>query len=347
MTKAKTKSRPARKSKQAAGPKVDLYQKVTDSIIASIERGVPAWRKPWAAPGGAFNDGVIFPRRVNGQRYTGVNVLLLWSAAIERGFQNATWMTFNQAKDLGGAVRKGEKGEGIIYASKFLKEIEDPKTGDTKKVPIPFLKGYTVFNVEQIDGLPERFYNTAEPAPAAEIEKIKLERIAAADSFFLKLPGDVRHGGNQAFYTIGADYIQVPHFDAFESAEAYYSTLGHEYVHWTRHPSRLDRDYGRKKWGDEGYAREELVAELGAAFLSAVLGISLEVREDHAAYLASWLEVLQNDKRFIFTAASAAQKAVDFLQAGGVAQAADDEADVIAAAAEADADNVIQFARAA
>lgn len=307
------------KTSKANKPQRDLYAEVTNKIIASIEAGTPAWRKPWTTVGGSFAGGGVFPRRANGQRYTGVNVVLLWSAAIERGFSNPTWMTFNQAKALGGAVRKGAKSETVIYSSKFLKEVEDEKTGEKKKVPLSFLKAYAVFNVEEIDGLPERFYGApAAPASPAEAEASKLERIKAADVFFEKLPGDVRHGGDQAFYTIGADYIQVPQFEAFHTAEAYYSTLGHEYVHWTRHPSRLDRDYGRTRWGDAGYAREELVAELGAAFLSAVLGISLEVREDHAAYLASWLKVLQDDKRFIFQAASAAQKAVDFLQAGGV-----------------------------
>jgi antirestriction protein ArdC len=169
------------------------------------------------------------------------------------------------------------------------------------------MKGYTVFNVEQIDGLPEHFY--AKPAPRTE----SLQRIAHADAFFAATKADVRHGGNRACYVISQDHVQMPPFEAFRDAESYYATLAHETVHWTKHPSRLDRDFGRKRWGDEGYAAEELVAELGSAFLCAELELTPEVRDDHAAYLATWLEVLKRDKRAIFTAASHAQRAADFL----------------------------------
>ena len=162
-----------------------------------------------------------------------------------------------------------------------------------------------MFNVEQIDGLPEHYYAT-EPLPVSE-------RLEHADDFFRNTAAEIRTGGNRAFYAIGEDYIQMPPFEAFRDAESHAATLSHEAVHWTRHSSRLARDFGRKQWGDEGYAKEELVAELGSAFLCADLGITPDVRDDHAAYIASWLEVLKNDKRFIFTAASYAQKAADYL----------------------------------
>jgi antirestriction protein ArdC len=168
-------------------------------------------------------------------------------------------------------------------------------------------KAYTVFNVDQVEGLPGQFYATAEPSldPA--------QRIASADAFFAATKADFRHGGAQAYYAIHPDYVQMPPFETFIDPESYYGTLAHETTHWTRHPSRLDRDFGRQRWGDEGYAREELVAELGAAFLCADLGLELQPREDHAAYIASWLDVLKQDKRFVFSAAAHAQRATDFL----------------------------------
>lgn len=139
------------------------------------------------------------------------------------------------------------------------------------------------------------------------------QRIAHADAFFAATGADVRHGGDQAYYALQPDHVQMPPFECFEDPEAYYATLAHECTHWTRHPSRLDRDFGRKRWGDDGYAREELVAELGAAFLCADLGLELEPRPDHASYIDGWLQVLKDDRRFIFTAAAHAQRAADFL----------------------------------
>ena len=169
------------------------------------------------------------------------------------------------------------------------------------------MKGYSVFNVEQIEGLPEHYYAKPEPIidPALRIEN--------ADAFFAATRADIRHGGNSAHYSCGSDHVQMPAFETFRSPEAYYATLAHELTHWTKHKSRLDRNLGRKRWGDEGYAREELVAELGAAFLCADLELTPEPRSDHAAYIQSWLKVLREDKRAIFTAAAHAQRAAEFL----------------------------------
>ena len=172
----------------------------------------------------------------------------------------------------------------------------------------PFLKSYTVFNVDQIEGLPASFYEK----PAAEPMASK-ERIAHAEAFFAATGADIRHGGTQASYSVTADQVRMPPFESFKSAEAHAATLAHELIHWTRHPARLGRDFGRKTWGDEGYAREELVAELGAAFLCADLGITPRPREEHAAYISSWIKALKNDKRAIFAAAAHAQRAVDYL----------------------------------
>jgi antirestriction protein ArdC len=283
----------------------DVYTRVTNKIIADLEQGVRTWMKPWNAEHAAGR--ITRPLRHNGQPYNGINILMLWSAAVSSGYSAPIWMTFRQARELGGHVRKGEKGELVVYANTITRTEIDEDTGDESEHTIPFLKGYTVFNVEQIDGLPAQYTRLAEPV----LDPV--ERIAHAERFFAGTQASIRHGGDRAYYALSSDTIQMPPFEAFRDAESYYATLAHETTHWTRHPSRLERDFGRKRWGDEGYAREELVAELGAAFLSADLGITPEVREDHSAYIASWLQVLKGDKRAIFQAAAHAQRAVDFL----------------------------------
>ena len=285
-------------------PRKDVYSRVTDKIIADLEKGVRTWMKPWNAEHAAGR--ITKPLRYNGQPYNGINVLMLWSAAVAEGYSAPIWMTFRQAKELGANVRKGEKGELVVYANTIVR-TEENADGEEVEHAIPFMKGYTVFNVEQNEGLPSHYYQLAEPV----LDPV--ERIDHAESFFAATKANIRHGGNQAYYAIGSDRIQLPPFESFRDAESYYATLAHETTHWTRHPSRLDRDFGRKRWGDEGYAQEELVAELGAAFLCTDLGITPEVRDDHAAYIGSWLEVLKKDKRAIFTAAAHAQRAVDYL----------------------------------
>jgi antirestriction protein ArdC len=195
----------------------------------------------------------------------------------------------------------------VVFASSLTRTDTDEATGEDLERQIPFLKGYTVFNIEQIEGLPAQYYAPAQ----APLETVA--RIAKADAFFTATKATIRHGGNMAYYRQADDVIQMPPFEAFRDAESYYATLAHESVHWTKHPSRLDRDLGRKRWGDEGYAMEELVAELGSAFLGSDLGLTPELREDRASYLANWLKVLKDDKRAIFSAASHAQRAADFL----------------------------------
>ena len=287
--------------------KTDIYQRVTDKIVASLEAGVRPWIKPWSGEHAAGR--ITRPLRGNGIPYQGINVLMLWGAAMEKGYAAPIWLTFKQAQALGGMVRKGEQGSLVVYASTFTRTEADEATGEEHERDIPFLKGYTVFNAEQIDGLPAQYRALAEP----RLDPV--ERIAHADAFFAAIGADIRHGGNQAYYRISADHVQMPPFEAFRDAESYYATLAHGLTHWTRHPSRLDREFGRKRFGDEGYAMEELVAELGAAFTCADLDLTPEPRPDHAAYIGNWLTVLKNDKRAIFTAASYAQRAADFLNA--------------------------------
>lgn len=282
----------------------DIYTRVTDKIVADLERGVRPWLKPWNAEHAAGR--ITRPLRVNGEAYRGINILSLWMDAELKGYACPIWMTYRQASELKAQVRKGEHGSLVVYADKITR-TDTNERGEETESSIPFLKGYTVFNCEQIEGLPAHFYASAAPKNAAP------ERIAAAESFAANARADIRAGGNRAFYSVSGDYVQVPRIECFADAESYYGTLLHELTHWTKHESRLARDFGRKRWGDAGYAAEELVAELGAAFLCADLGIAAEPREDHASYLASWLEVLKQDKRAIFTAASHAQRAADFL----------------------------------
>lgn len=215
-------------------------------------------------------------------------------------------MTFKQALELGGCVRKGEHGSLVVYADRFTKTETDDSGSETER-SIPFLKSYTAFNVEQIEGLPAQYYALAEPVLDP------LQRIAHAEAFFAATRADIRHGGDRAYYNLTEDFVQMPPFEAFRDPESDYATLAHECTHWTRHGKRLEREFGRKRFGDEGYAMEELVAELGAAFLCADLSLTPEPREDHAAYIAHWLNVLKDDKRAVFTAAAHAQRAADYL----------------------------------
>jgi antirestriction protein ArdC len=283
----------------------DVYSRITGKIIADLEQGVRPWLKPWNAEHAAGR--ITRPLRHNGIPYRGINVVMLWSASVTKGYACPLWLTFKQALELGGNVRKGESGELVVFANSITRTETDAKGEETER-EIPFLKGYTVFNAEQCEGLPAQYSAKAVP-PALT----PLQRCEAADRFFAATGAEIRHGGTRAYYAEGPDYVQMPPFETFRDAESHAATLAHELTHWTKHDKRLARDFGRVIHGDEGYAKEELVAELGSAFLAADIGITPEVREDHAAYIASWLKVLKNDKRFIFTAAAHAQRAVDYL----------------------------------
>lgn len=290
----------------------DLYTRITNRIIADLERGVRPWLKPWSVqtPNGA----VARPRRHNGQPYSGINVVLLWSEAFARGFASSIWMTFRQALALGGHVRKGETGAMVVYANRITKADTD-ENGDEIEREIAFLKAYTVFCVDQIDGLPETYYANK---PADQVADTHAGRIANADAFVAATGALIRSGGNRACYIPSADRIEMPAYGYFHdsgtstAAEAFYGTLFHELVHWTAPAHRCNRELG-KRFGDKAYAREELVAEIGAAFLCADFDITPEPRADHAAYIACWLSVLREDKKAIVSAASLAQKAADWL----------------------------------
>jgi antirestriction protein ArdC len=283
-----------------------VYQEVTDRIIAELEAGRVPWAQPWGRVPGAAPVGL--PRNAaTARRYSGINILILWGAVIQKGYPCQVWLTFRQAKEMGGAVRKGERGTTVCYADRFVPKAERERAAREGDEPeaVPFLKRYTVFNVAQCDGLPESAQVEAEPPPEPEI-------IPRAEALIEATGADFRIGGERAFYVPGADYIQVPPQPAFFEQINYYRTCFHELGHWTGHASRLARDLSAS-FGGKSYAREELVAEMASAFLCASLGIVPTVR--HADYLGSWLEVLREDNRAIFRAASQASKAADFLLA--------------------------------
>jgi antirestriction protein ArdC len=289
-------------------PRGSLYDEVTAKIIAQLEAGCFPWVQPWSAASAVPG----LPRNaVTGRFYSGVNVLILWGAVIERAFPSQDWLTFKQALAAGGCVRKGEKGETICYADRFTPDAEKQRaeSGGDEARSIPFLKRFTVFNAAQCDGLPSSilasFAADAAPLPERQL-------VADAESLITASGADFRIGGGRAFYNAAEDYVQVPPQPAFAEQINYYRTALHELGHWTGHSSRLARTFG-SRFGNSAYAREELCAELASAFLCAALGIVPTVR--HADYLGSWLGVLREDSRAIFKAASQASKAADYLRA--------------------------------
>jgi len=240
-----------------------------------------------------------------GRRYSGINVLILWARVVEGGYASQRWLTYRQAQALGGNVRKGERGATVCYAHRFLPkdEVERARDEDREARTIAFLKRFTVFNVEQCEGLPARLNEIPEPLPVDELVPIAHALIEASGA-------DFRIGGGEAYYAPAADYVAVPSQSAFHDPVNWYRTALHELGHWTGHSSRLDRDQ-RGAFGGGNYAREELVAEMASAFTCAALSIRPTVR--HADYIGSWLAVLRQDEKAIFRAASAASKAADYL----------------------------------
>lgn len=281
--------------------KTDIYATITNKILADMEKGILPWNRSW-------NGCTSLPLRWTGENYSGINILMLWATSMCKGYSAPTWMTFNQALELGAAVRKGERGTTVVYAGTLLKS-DDAGQGDEDARAIHYLKRYTVFNVAQIDGLPDRFHQAGTVQEFSNPD----ERNAAADEFFTATAAQIETKGHQPAYFPLSDKIEMPAFADFKTAEDYYSTLSHELTHWTGHKTRLAREIKSHRDSIQDYAKEELIAELGAAFLCAELGISSEPRADHAAYLQNWIQALKNDKKFIFSAASHASKAVDYL----------------------------------
>lgn len=272
----------------------DIYQDVTNRIVAALEADPGKFQLPWHK-----GRGFGFPTNAHTKNgYQGVNVITLW--CVGHPYSTQTWATYRQWQELGCQVRKGEKGAHIIYYSTFEREDDQ---GDPKKVP--FIKQSAVFNADQVDGYEAPLVPKLPP----------LERLQAIDAFVTATGANVTERGDRAFYAGNTDTITMPLGELFfdpNRTENYYSTLMHELTHWSGHPRRLARDMGGK-FGNPVYAFEELVAELGAAFLCAKLSITPTVRDDHSQYIKNWLTALKGDKKFIFSAASQAQMAVDYL----------------------------------
>ena len=287
-----------------AAAKPSLHEEITAKIIAELERGCPPWVRPWRSDGSGT--GVAMPKNAaTGRTYSGINVLLLWGAAIEGDHATQTWLTYRQARALGGHVRKGERGTIVVYADRFVPKGERERSrrdGDEAR-PIPFLKRFSVFNVEQCEELPEELTAAAPPVEQDLMLPMAKELIEATRA-------DIRIGGDRACYEIGPDRIRVPPPQAFFEPSDWHRTTLHELGHWTGARHRLDRDLSGP-FGSKKYAFEELVAEITAAFACASLGIEPTVR--HAGYIGSWLEVLKEDSRAIVRAASLASRASDFL----------------------------------
>ena len=298
----------------------ELYQQVTNQIIAQLEKGVAPWKRPWATIGGSFPKNAA-----SGRSYRGMNVLLLWATAEMKGFDSNLWGTFRQWKSLGGHVNKGEHGTKIIYWNVVLKSNLDRDTGEEVEEKVFFAREYTVFNLTQCSGMALDRFRTVRPV-GNFIDFCPAEEAIAATG------ADIRHGGNAAFFHKKDDYIQLPVKVVFASPASYYSTALHELSHWTGHESRLNRLDKLARFGDKSYAAEELVAELGAAFLTARLNIPNERTLDNAAaYLGNWLSLLKTDSKAIFTAASAASAAADLILSFSQSVEAEEEPEAIAA----------------
>ena len=287
-----------------AQSRADIYKRVTESIVASIEAGAGAWRMPWHS--GVDGLAPVLPVSVaTGRPYRGVNTVVLWASGQARSYGSAIWGTYRQWQERGAQVRKGEQASPVVFWKTLEQgETEEPREDqeDSRSGRRFVARGYSVFNAAQVAGF-ETGSIVALPEP---------QRIERVETFFDAVGAVIRHGGNRAFYRPVQDCIQMPPFSAFADPLAYYAVLAHEVTHWTAHSSRCARDLG-SRFGDETYAAEELVAELGAAFLCADLDLACTPRPDHAAYLQSWLKVLRADTRAIFTAAAKAQRAADYI----------------------------------
>ena len=281
-------------------PRHDIYSSITAQLVAAIEAGAGEWRMPWHHRGAP----VMRPRSAAGRAYSGINRLVLWASAEARGFESGTWATFQQWKSLDARVRKGETGTHVILWKRQERD-ETATADDQDRGGRFFARSFVVFNRSQVDGADDE--NEDVPPPMSE-------RIVAAKAFLEHAGVPVTFGLHDAYYRPDEDRIYMPARSAFESDEAMIATEGHELVHATGHVSRLARDTLRDYHKERAIrAREELVAEIGASFLMADLGLAYSPRPDHAAYVASWLKALENDPRAIFRAAAAAQAATDWI----------------------------------
>jgi antirestriction protein ArdC len=286
--------------------KRDLYAEVSARIVAELEAGAAPWVKPWSATPGANTP----CNAVTDRPYSGCNVILLWMAQAA-GYRTPRFLTFKQALELGGYVRKGARGTKVYFVKQL--QVHNKGADDTSSTRlVPMMREYTVFNVDQCENLPDSI-NAGKPTRVRNPEA----RDELADAFLHSTGADIREGHGEAFYVPSRDFISMPAFEAFKGADHFYNVAFHELTHWTAHKSRLDRDL-KDRFGSRNYAAEELIAELGAAFLSAEFGFDGDVR--NAGYIANWIELLKADKRAFFTACSQASKAADYLRGLAIAE---------------------------
>jgi antirestriction protein ArdC len=280
--------------------KRDIYAEVSARIIVELEAGAAPWVKPWSATAGAN----MPCNAVTNRPYSGCNVVMLWTAQAA-GYRTPRYLTFNQALELGGHVRKGQQGTKVYFVKQLQVRDEGEEKGEAART-VPMLREYTVFNVDQCEGLPDRVLTIGRVR-----QRNPGHRDETIDAFLVTIGADIREGAGEAYYRPGDDFISLPQFLTFKSAAHFYGVAFHELGHWTGHRSRLDRDL-RHRFGERAYAAEELVAELCAAFLCAEFSIDGDLR--HAGYIASWIGLLKSDPRAFFTACSRAQAAADFLR---------------------------------
>ena len=290
------------RTRAAAAARPTPAQTITAALIARLEAGTNPWRRPWATPAELAR-----PMRACGQPYRGINAVYLWLIAEARGYAMQTWMTYNQAAALGGQVRRGETSEIAVFFKSYEKTGTDDATGEDVTSRRRVMRAYHVFNVAQIDNLPERF---TQPPPPREVPPQEHRNLI--DRFIASQGADIRTGGDSAHYVPARDYIQMPRWQDFESYALYGSTAIHELAHWTGHRCRLGRDL-QNSFGSPDYAREELIAEMASAMVGADLGLPAGHLDNHAAYLASWLKLLRDDDTAIFKAAAKAEEAAQYL----------------------------------
>ncbi|HEY7550398.1 MAG TPA: ArdC-like ssDNA-binding domain-containing protein [Hyphomicrobiaceae bacterium] len=286
----------------APADRASLYQDITDRIIAELEAGRLPWVQPWGSAGVSAPLGLP-SNAATGRNYSGINVLILWGAVVQRGYAVQSWLTFRQAVGLGGNVRKGERGTTVVYADRFVPDDERRRAHDEGEAPrsIPFLKRFTVFNVEQCEGLPDGVVSAPPPIDNGLI-------LPQVEALIRAIGADIRIGGDKAYYDVAGDLIRVPPPQAFFEPINWHRTALHEVGHLVGR--RLGRDLSGA-FGSKKYAYEEIVCELSTSFVCAALGIVPTVR--HTDYIGSWCEILQGDDRAIVRAASAASKAADYL----------------------------------
>jgi antirestriction protein ArdC len=275
--------------------------RIVDQILNALEEGIRPWRKPWDT-GGADGAGVQLALRADGQPFGGMNAIILMMAGASAGHASPYWLTYAQARRAGGQVRRGERSmPAILYKTRIVDDGDD----DEDPRVLRYLKCYPVFSADQCDGLPDAYFPLVTDRPES----------APADTALDAFPVDVRHGGDRAFYHPRGDFVQLPLPEAFMSPEHYLSTKGHEFVHATGHPKRLDRNFDSKRWGDEGYAIEELVAELGTVLLCARFALSPDHFHSHVDYIGHWAEAIRTYPNALLSAASHADRAVNYILA--------------------------------